>query len=101
MALTLHGASRKAGGQRLFDQRSIRMPVGQQAPQRAADRISRKRRLHRRIAEEQLPRRIEQGDRVLEMFDRGLQVGFLAGEERTVGGELLADGVEEVAKLAE
>ena len=61
----------------------------------------RKRRLHRRIAEEQLARRIEQRDRVLEMLDGGLQVGLLAGEQRTIGGELLADGVEEVAQLAE
>ena len=35
------------------------------------------------------------------MFNSGLQIGFLAGEERPVRGELLADGVEEVAELAE
>src|SRR4030095_14558250 len=101
MTLTLHGTARTPRGERLLDERTIRMPVGEQSLQRAPNRIAGERRLHRRIAEEQLTRRVEQSDRVLEMFNSGLQIGLLAGEERPVRGELLADGVEEVAKLAE
>ena len=58
-------------------------------------RVGRKRRLHRRIAEEQLARRVEERNGVLEVLDRRLQVGLLSGEQRPVGRELLADGVEE------
>ncbi len=54
VALTLHRTTRPARGKRLLNQRTIRMPVGQQAVQGTPDRIARKGRLHRRIAEQQL-----------------------------------------------
>src|SRR4029434_3186629 len=57
--------------------------------------------LHRGVAEEQFTRRIEQRYRVFQMFNRRLQVCFLARQERAIGGQLLADSVEEITELAE
>jgi predicted protein tyrosine phosphatase len=44
-----------------------------------------KRRLHRRVREEQLRPRIEQRHRVLEVFDQRLEVGLLIDQLRSIG----------------
>ena len=86
-----------ARGQRLLDERAVRM-AGRQQPTQIGWPIGvgRQRRLHRRVAEEQLARRVEQRHRVLEVLDRRLQVGLLSGELRAIGGQLLADGLKNV-----
>ena len=47
------------------------------------------------------PRGVDDRHRVLELFDRRLEVRDLAGHLRSIGRQLFADGVEERAELAE
>src|SRR5204863_7259361 len=67
----------------------------------AADGVGGELRLHCRIAEQQLARRVEERDGVLQMFDRGLQVRLLSREERAVRRQLLTDRVEERPEVPE
>ena len=80
----LHRTARGARCECLLDDGSIRVAVGKQPSQRAADGVGGELRLHCRIAEQQLARRVEERDGVLEVFDRRLQVRLLSRQECAV-----------------
>ena len=69
--------------------------------ERRAGRRLRQQRAHRRVGEQQLAAGVDDRDRVLQLLDRRLKVGHLPGHLRAIGRQLLADGVEERAELAE
>ena len=101
MALNLDRTARLARGQRFFDQRAVGMSVRQQPSEDTPDRVSRQRVLHRRIAEQQFARGVEQRNGVFEVLHGRLQVGLLSGQQGPIGRQLLADGVEEITQFSE
>src|SRR5262245_20394721 len=56
---------------------------------------------HRRVREEQLTTRVDDGDGVLELLYGRLEVGHLSSHLRSIGGQLGAHRVEESPQLAE
>jgi hypothetical protein len=86
---------------RLFGQPPQRVIAGQHPGQRPARRGVRQQRPHRGIGEQQLSARVDDRHRVLELFDRRLEVRDLAGHLGSIRRELLAHRVEKGAELAE
>ena len=96
-----HRPARLAAHERLLDQLLSGVLGRYHRFQRGADRSARQQCAHGRIQEHQLVPRIDDGDGVLEVFDGRLEMRHLPGHLRAVRRQLRADGIEEVAQLAE
>ena len=99
--LDRYGPARLTVDERLLGELPHRVIARQQVVDRCADRDIWQERPHRRIGEQQQAAGVENRHGVLEMLDRELEIGDLSRHLGSIGGQLLADRVEEGAELAE
>jgi hypothetical protein len=94
-------AARPAADERLLGQPAKRMVRRHQILERGPGCGLWQQRAHGRIGEQQLAARIDDRHGVLELLDRGLEIGHLAGHLRAISRQLGADRVEERTELPE
>ncbi len=96
-----NGPARLSLGQCSLDDVPVWVPLGQDVVDRPPKSVGGQHRAHRGVREEQLARRVQDGNLVLHVLDGRLEVGLLTGQLTPLRGQLGADGVEEAAQLAE